>query len=77
VVFYVMGERAQRKKQLKKFAVGDLVTWGTGKKSHIIVEVTNLGVYVDATSEGLGNRFFVPFVMKQCSRRVSAPLRHA
>lgn len=43
--------RAQRKKAMKAFKVGDVVTWGDGLCSHRVVEVTVRGVVVDVTSE--------------------------
>lgn len=42
--------RAQRKRARKQFAVGDVVTWGTGLISHRVVEVTDRGCVVDVTS---------------------------
>jgi len=43
-------KRAERKKLAKQFKVGDVVTWGRGLRSHVVVEVTPTGVYVDVTS---------------------------
>lgn len=43
--------RAQRKKAMKQFSVGDVVTWGTGSVSHRVVAVTDRGVVVDVTSQ--------------------------
>lgn len=42
--------RAQRKKAKKSFKVGDVITWGLGKISHVISGVTDRGVLVDVTS---------------------------
>jgi len=41
--------RAQRKKAVKQFKPGDVVTWGTGATWHRVVEVTKRGVIVDVT----------------------------
>lgn len=71
-----MGNRAARKKLAKKFKVGDLVTWGSGELSHIVIEVRADGVVVDAASAGFPNHF-VPFVQKQRYGKISEPLRHA
>lgn len=38
--------RAVRKKSMKKFAVGDRVTWGIKFSSHPVVAVTQDGLYV-------------------------------
>lgn len=40
--------RAERKKEQKKFQVGDVVTWGNGKVTQVILEVRHDGVVVDA-----------------------------
>jgi hypothetical protein len=42
--------RAQRKKAMKSFKVGDVVTWGHGITAHQVVEVCQKGVVVDVTS---------------------------
>jgi len=52
-----MGLRADRKKNQRRFKVGDEVTWGRGVKSHPILEVHPEGVVVDAASEGFLNLF--------------------
>jgi hypothetical protein len=43
--------RAQCKKAMKAFKVGDVVTWGMGSMGHRVVEVTREGVVVDVTSQ--------------------------
>ena len=42
-----------------KFRVGDVVTWGAKAIAHRVVEVTESGLYVDASSVGFGSRYFV------------------
>lgn len=42
--------RAERKKAMKQFNVGDVVTWGHGSISHRVVAVTERGVIVDVTA---------------------------
>lgn len=42
---------AQRKRERRKFRVGDVVTWGQACVSHKVVEVTDKGVMVDVTSQ--------------------------
>ena len=42
-----MGLRAQRKKNKRKFKVGDIVTWGLGVSHHPVLEVHDEGVVVD------------------------------
>jgi hypothetical protein len=67
-----MGLRADRKKAHKKFKVGDRVTWGNGVSSHLITEVTPIGVYVDA---GPGFRHhFVEFVPSKRYGSMRGPL---
>jgi hypothetical protein len=41
--------RAQRKKAIHKFKIGDVVTWGWSHIAHRVVEVTHRGVVVDVT----------------------------
>ena len=43
--------RAQRKKAMRQFKPGDVVTWGTGTIAHRVVEVTREGVVIDVTSQ--------------------------
>jgi hypothetical protein len=52
--------RAIRKKAVKKFKVGDVVTWGQRRIAHKVIEIDSQGVWVDATSVGL-IRYFVHF----------------
>lgn len=54
-----MGLRALRKKLTRKIKVGDLVTWGLAVASEKVVDIDADGVYVDASSSGLGSRYFV------------------
>ena len=42
--------RAQRKKAMREFKVGDVVTWGCGSVAHRVVEVNRRGCVVDVTS---------------------------
>lgn len=56
-----MTRRAVRKKLFRRFKVGDLVTWGSGQVSHPVVEVTRMGVVVDASSIGWTSRLLVEF----------------
>lgn len=42
--------RAQRKREMKRFKPGDIVTWGHGDISHRVISVTERGVLVDVTS---------------------------
>lgn len=42
--------RAQRKKAMRQFKPGDVVTWGAGTVAHRVVEVCEDGVVVDVTS---------------------------
>jgi hypothetical protein len=51
--------RAARKKAIRTFKVGDLVTWGHGITSHRVIEVVPLGVFV--ASPPKHPRYFVPF----------------
>jgi len=48
--------RAERKKARRSFKVGDVVTWGTGILSHVVVEVKEEGLIVDTTSDDFGAR---------------------
>lgn len=57
--------RAQRKKAVKQFKVGDVVTWGNGCCSHRVVEVTERGVVVDVTSYKDHDRFIDVWAAKQ------------
>lgn len=50
--------RAQRKKAWRKFKVGDVVTWGLGIVSHVIVEKLSHGVMVDVTSRREKEKFY-------------------
>ena len=52
-----MGQRADRKKQMRKIKAGDIVTWGHGIHSHPVLEVRPEGVIVDAASEGFPRHF--------------------
>lgn len=52
-----MGLRAQRKAQMRKIKVGDVVTWGLRKLSHPVLEVRPDGVVVDAASAGFPRLF--------------------
>lgn len=57
-----MTRRAIRKKQTKKFKVGDVVTWGFCWVSHVVTEVTDKGVWVDTTSaDYYQDRLFLSF----------------
>ena len=49
-----MTRRAMRKQLRRKFAVGDLVTWGNGHVAHPVIEITARGVIVDSTASGFG-----------------------
>lgn len=51
--------RAQRKKAMKQFKIGDLVTWGSGVSAHRVVDVTDRGVIVDISTLGLDGRYFL------------------
>lgn len=42
--------RAERKKAVKKFKAGDVVTWGNGATAHRVVEVDRRGCVIDVTS---------------------------
>ncbi len=42
-------KRTERAKIAEQFKVGDVVTWGRGVCSHIVTEVTPIGVFVDVT----------------------------
>lgn len=42
---------AERKKLIKSFSVGDEVTWGNRSSSHIVVECTDRGLYVDINDD--------------------------
>ena len=69
--------RADRKKLSKKFKVGDVVTWGYGVIAHKVIRVTELGVWVDTSSQpvrGLGNEHFVYFA--PANGREPGPPRH-
>ena len=46
--------RAERKKAKRSFKVGDVVTWGDGCISHVVIDVRDDGVVVDTTSVELG-----------------------
>lgn len=68
-----MSKRAIRKKAIRKYKVGDLVTWGSGLCAYPIVEVQALGVVVNA---GPGfERYFVAFEEGKRSTRFG-PLRY-
>lgn len=69
-----MSKRAIRKKALRKFKVGDLVTWGLGLCAHKIIEVQALGVLVDGGPKF--PRLFVAFEAGKRSTRFGL-LRHA
>lgn len=43
-------KRAERKREMKRFKVGDVVTWGNGALSHRVVEVNQRGVVIDVSS---------------------------
>jgi hypothetical protein len=65
----IMSRRAIQKKLIKKFKVGDVVTWGNKFVAHRVVEVRAQGVVVDSTSVEYGKRqrdgrlfTFIPFV---------------
>ena len=47
-----MGERALRKKMIRKVKVGDVVTWGNRVSSCVVLEVHQHGVVVDAADQG-------------------------
>lgn len=53
-------KQATIKKLRKQFKVGDLVTWGNGTYSHVVIEVNKDGVIVDGSAVGWPN-FFVSF----------------
>lgn len=42
---------SEMRKEAKRFAIGDRVTWGNCECSHLVVEVAPDGVYVDVTGE--------------------------
>lgn len=46
--------RAERKKARRSFKVGDVVTWGDGCISHVVVEVKTEGLVVDTSSGTFG-----------------------
>lgn len=72
-----MTRRAIRKKLMRKFKVGDQVTWGSGQVFHPVVEVTRMGVIVDASSIGWTNRLLVEFAPGASGRGHRGPPRHA
>lgn len=43
--------RAGLKREARRFKVGDTVTWGSKACSHVVVEVTRTGLFVDVTDE--------------------------
>jgi len=76
-----MSRRAIQKKLAKKFKAGDVVTWGTKRVSHRVVEVQDHGVLVDSTSEQFGELqrdgrlfTFIPFVpVRKYGRDIGPP----
>ena len=42
---------AEKKKLIKKFSVGDVVTWGNGSSSHIVVECNERELFVDINDD--------------------------
>ena len=64
-----MSRHAVDNKLVKKFKVGDVVTWGNKRVAHRVVDVQKHGVFVDSTSAKFGERqrdgrlfTFIPFV---------------
>jgi hypothetical protein len=81
-------KRAERKKVMKQFKLGDSVTWGNGATSHCVVEVRPTGVVVDVTSQKDAKHFaeqrtdgrlflFVAFDRNNRNRSGRGPVRHA
>lgn len=74
-----MTRRAARKKLGRKFAVGDLVTWGNRSVSRRVLQVTSKGVIVDTTEDGVGSRsggrltMLIEFAPGSRSRRCPGP----
>lgn len=67
-----MSRRAIQKKLVKKFKVGDVVTWGNKLIAHRVTMVCRDGVYVDSTATNYGEpmrdgrrRVFVPYVTRR------------
>lgn len=53
-------KRAERKKLKKKFKVGDNVTWGRKVSYCAVVDVSEDGLFVDASADKINNpRLFV------------------
>lgn len=48
---YPRVSRTMRKKMLRRFKIGDLVTWGRKVVANRVVEVLPEGLYVDASRE--------------------------
>lgn len=42
---------SEKRKEAKRFDIGDRVTWGNCGCSHLVVEVVADGIYVDVTGE--------------------------
>lgn len=83
-----MSKKAELKRLHKKFKVGDLITWGNGSVSHLIVASRPNGVVVDVTSqkdaEYYGRKqsdgryfLFVSFTKNNRNRSGRGPIRYA